>query len=175
VLKRRCWVNVPNIGKDSNVVKQFATGSSYREVETFVDGRAVIKEMASEYMGKQYDLLRKNCCTFAMDVCRRLGVQEEEVPSWFRNLADAGALTKDVALSTIEPLQIMLSSCDNGTAENILECEGDSGFEVIAKGKKGAQTKTEMEIVGVVEATDTNFQDGSTSPLGVRRTLSWTY
>ena len=62
-----------------------------------VDGREVLREMASEYMGMDYNLLRKNCCTFAHDVCLRLGVKEEEIPTWFRNLCVAGALAQDAA------------------------------------------------------------------------------
>ena len=39
----------------------------YREVIRHVDGREIVREMAQEYMGMDYDLLRKNCCTFAHD------------------------------------------------------------------------------------------------------------
>ena len=76
-----------------------------------VDGREVIREMTEDYVGIDYDLLRKNCCTFAHDACRRLGVNEEEIPSWFRNLGDAGALTQDAANLTMEPIQQVFSAC----------------------------------------------------------------
>ena len=69
-----------------------------------VDGREVIREMAEDYMGMDYDLLRKNCCTFAHDACLRLGVASEEIPSWFRNLCSAGALAQDAANMKFEPL-----------------------------------------------------------------------
>ncbi|KAL3922833.1 MAG: hypothetical protein SGILL_001988, partial [Bacillariaceae sp.] len=69
-----------------------------------VDGREIIRSMAYEYLGTQYDLLRKNCCTFAYDACLRLGVKEEEIPSWFHNLAAAGAVTQDAAHSTLAPI-----------------------------------------------------------------------
>ena len=55
----------------------------YREVKSFVEGKMIIREMAQEYMGVDYDLLRKNCCTFVKDACLRLGVEEEKIPSWF--------------------------------------------------------------------------------------------
>jgi hypothetical protein len=69
-----------------------------------VDGREIVRQMASEYMGLDYDLLRKNCCTFAYDACTRLGVRESEIPTWFHNLAAAGAITQDAANSTLQPI-----------------------------------------------------------------------
>jgi hypothetical protein len=63
------------------------------------DARGILQGMASEYMGKEYDLLRKNCCTFAHDACVRLGIEDQEIPTWFRNLAEAGKVTQDAATS----------------------------------------------------------------------------
>ncbi|KAL3944242.1 MAG: hypothetical protein SGBAC_001685 [Bacillariaceae sp.] len=63
------------------------------------DSRGILQGMAREYMGKEYDLLRKNCCTFAHDACVRLGIQDQEIPTWFRNLAEAGKNTQDAATS----------------------------------------------------------------------------
>jgi hypothetical protein len=101
-----------------------------------VDGREIIREMAMEYMGPDYDLLRKNCCTFSHDACIRMGVNEEEVPSWFRNLCVAGALTQDAAASTIHPFTRVFSACDmDGALEDYLQ---DTGFEVITDGKHGS-------------------------------------
>ena len=56
---------------------------SFREIESFADGHAVIHSMAREYMGTDYDLLRKNCCTFAREVCIRLGVNDDKIPKWY--------------------------------------------------------------------------------------------
>jgi hypothetical protein len=80
----------------------------------FIDGREILRAMAKEYMGIDYDILRKNCCTFARDACLRFGIKEEEIPSWFRNLSESGALTQDVALSLarVEPLKVF-SSCES--------------------------------------------------------------
>jgi hypothetical protein len=65
-----------------------------------VNGRKIILgEMAHEYKGVDYNLLRKNCCTFVHDACLRLGIEEQEVPTWFRNLAEAGAASQDAARS----------------------------------------------------------------------------
>lgn len=93
--------------------------------------------MAGQYMGTDYDLLRKNCCIFAHDATIRLGIKEEEVPNWFRNLCDAGAVTQDAAVSTIEPLTRVFSACDmEGAFEDYLS-DGGNGFEVIAGGQQG--------------------------------------
>ena len=72
--------------------------------EKAVEGQEIVRGMASEYLGTDYDLLRKNCCTFAHDVCIRLGINEEEIPSWFHNLAAAGAITQDAANYTLAPI-----------------------------------------------------------------------
>lgn len=85
---------------------QYSGEGSHRKVATPVpvDGREIVREMASEYMGVDYDLLRKNCCTFAHDACTRLGVRENEIPTWFHNLAAVGAVTQDAAQSTLAPI-----------------------------------------------------------------------
>ena len=85
--------------------------------------------MAVEYLGTEYDLLRRNCCTFAHDACLRLGVPPEEIPTWFRNLAEAGAVTQDTAVSTMQPLTRVFNKC---TMDGLSEMIADSGFEVIA-------------------------------------------
>mmetsp|Transcript_9054 Transcript_9054/g.25085 ORF Transcript_9054/g.25085 Transcript_9054/m.25085 type:complete len:357 (+) Transcript_9054:66-1136(+) len=79
-----------------------------------VDAKVVMKEMAEEYLCTDYDLLRKNCCSFACDACQRLGVPEDEIPSWFSNLAQTGAITQDVAMATvIHPISSVLSNCED--------------------------------------------------------------
>jgi hypothetical protein len=111
----------------------------YQEIERHVDGREVLREMSGEYFGVDYDLLRKNCCTFAHDACTRLGVQEGDIPSWFHNLAYAGAVTQDVAMATTRPLTTVLSACDceNGMQDYVAE----SGFEVFTDYQGKEQTK----------------------------------
>ncbi len=102
--------------------------------QRFVDGREIVREMATEYMGTDYDLLRKNCVTFAHDACLRLGVKESEVPEWFRNLCLAGAAAQDAANSTMAPLTRVFSSCD---MEGLAEMVKDAGFEVINDDREG--------------------------------------
>lgn len=101
---RRKWKRVP---RPDN------SGEDRIKVEKHIDGRQIIKEMIPQYMGVDYDLLRKNCCTFARDVCLRMNVPEEEIPSWFRNLAESGAITQDIAYATVQPLQIVMSHCED--------------------------------------------------------------
>lgn len=165
-LVKKTWVSADNM---ISAEEQSMT-PSYREVERHIDGREVIKEMASEYPGTTYDLLRKNCVTFACDVCLRLGVEEKEIPSYFRNLCESGALTQDVALQTVEPIQNIFSVCEDYGV--IAEKSIEDGFEVITK----VDTHGLKKAVMVIDAVECNqYQCTECPSLGVRRTLSWTY
>ena len=97
------------------------SSSSFQFREEFIDGRLVIKEMATEYIGIDYDILKRNCCTFAADACVRLGVPEDQVPTWFRNLAETGAYSH---ATFVEPIQHVLSSV--GNQQNIVD--GQNGY-----------------------------------------------
>lgn len=121
--------------------------SGHRRHVEYVDGKVVIKEMASEYMGADYNILRRNCCTFAYEACVRLGVQPEKVPSWFRNLAETGAYSQDFAnKSIVEPLQRVLSQTASPSDvfsffsedNSVVLDDGDEilnkdGFEMVAR------------------------------------------
>lgn len=151
-------------------LKRFSSDSQVSE-KLQIDGREVIKQMATEYMGTDYDLLRRNCVTFASDAAMRLGIEEKEIPSWFRNLCESGALTQDVALQTVEPIQTMFSSCEDygSLAGKTIE----DGFEIISKTEEGFG-----KGIKVLDADDTNSLSQCTdcAPLGgVRQTLSWAY
>lgn len=50
----------------------------------------LISQVIEEYPGDDYTLLRRNCCHFADDFCRRLGVGG--IPGWVHRLARVGAL-----------------------------------------------------------------------------------
>jgi len=164
-LLKTTWVNAA--GTSEGELDSLAP--AYRSAERYVDGREVIKQMAVEYMGIDYDLLRKNCVTFASDACVRLGVKEEEIPSWFRNLCESGAITQDVALQTVEPIQSIFSACEDygDFAEKTIE----DGFEVITQvDGHGLQT-----VVMVMDAVESNqFYTCNDCPT-IRKTLSWTY
>jgi hypothetical protein len=149
------------------------TRNSYREVVTHVHGREMIRKMAKEYMGVDYDLLRKNCCTFARDACLRLGVTPEEIPTWFRNLATAGAATQDVAYMTFQPITSMLSYVENDNDDSYDESvvqESQTGFEVTFHNEGRHDV-----VVRVVDAEETTAAGvGGKEKVNVRRTLSWT-
>lgn len=156
-LIRRSWVSVR---KTDN------SGYVYREIEENIDGRQVVKEMVPEYMGIDYDILRKNCCSFARDLCLRLGINDDEIPSWFRNLAESGAATQDMAYATVEPLRLVLSSCEEKVD---LDDTGEiTGFEVIPK------TSGKKEVLLVVDAQHPGWTH-DVARYEFRRTNSWTY
>ena len=232
-LPKNTGTSPPNRNRHSPIV----SGVPYdrREVETFVEGITVMRQMAIEYFGTDYDLLRRNCCTFVQDACLRLGVPGDEIPDWFMNMADAGAKAEDAAkkaeivLGKAEEEMRKMLPCGKGSVNNLplLCCEGQvtagesvlglsprssssyeccevhalDGFEVIAQKKGGS--KTEMEIVNVVEAATGGTNDFDaievirTKPnsklnkkqakmkkdingdnlgvVSIRETLSWTY
>jgi hypothetical protein len=142
-----------------------------------------MKEMAFEYKGIDYDLLRRNCCTFARDACLRLGITEKEIPTWFMNLAEAGVATQDAATSPLYSITSMLSMHDDDEcAEEEIE-ERETGFEVIAgQSATGdfAEGKT-LEIVRIVDALELERHgvhddaEQAGGPIVMRRTWSWTY
>jgi len=49
----------------------------------------IISDLIEEYPGEDYELLRRNCCHFADDFCKRLGVGG--IPGWVHRLARIGA------------------------------------------------------------------------------------
>mmetsp|Transcript_31551 Transcript_31551/g.97002 ORF Transcript_31551/g.97002 Transcript_31551/m.97002 type:complete len:114 (-) Transcript_31551:76-417(-) len=57
------------------------------------------EQLQREYLGCQYDLLRRNCCHFADDFCQRLGVGR--IPGWVYRLARIGARIDSV----LKPMQ----------------------------------------------------------------------
>jgi len=153
---------------------------TYREIETFAEGHTVVHDMAKEYLGSDYDLLRKNCCTFAHDACLRLGVDEEDIPSWFRNAALVGAQAEDT-----------LVNVDN-TVKNVFKCNEESvpleaedcsaGFEVIAKmDDLGGSTLTSLKIIEsspehrLRKTLCVGIPIGHIDPeIAMRETASWT-
>jgi len=159
--------------------KRIQLSSAYREVETFVTGQTIMEQMAKEYMGIDYDLLRNNCCTFARDACLRLGVEEKDIPTWFLHLAETGAATEEAVANVdsvmMNPIRRMLSGAtwaedkvvvpipiiNNTTSQDRdEENQENDGFEVIAKHKQGSVQQTEMEIVKVVESSKGRTKKG---------------
>jgi hypothetical protein len=63
--------------------------------EDFAD---LVAQLEKEYITDDYDILNKNCCHFAEDFCKRLGVGT--LPGWIYRLARLGAQIDGV----LEPL-----------------------------------------------------------------------
>lgn len=59
----------------------------------------IIAVLIEDYPGHDYDLLRRNCCHFADDFCRRLGVGG--IPGWVHRLARVGARVDSVMQATM--------------------------------------------------------------------------
>jgi hypothetical protein len=64
-------------------VKMYRTQMSAAEISQLV------ADMMKEYKGPEYDLLRRNCCHFADDLCQRIG--SGAIPRWVHRLARVGA------------------------------------------------------------------------------------
>lgn len=54
-----------------------------------VEVAAVLRSLSTDFMGSTYHLLNRNCCHFAQEFCKRLGVGE--VPQWLFRLALVGS------------------------------------------------------------------------------------
>jgi hypothetical protein len=55
---------------------------------SFDETAAVLQELQLEYQGADYDILQRNCCHFAQDLCERLGVGP--LPRWINRFAYLG-------------------------------------------------------------------------------------
>ena len=114
----------------NRVVKKQLSESN-PEFKAVVDGQIIIREMVNEYLGTDYDLLRKNCCTFAHDACIRLGIKEDEIPTWFHNLAAVGAITQDAANYTLAPITQLfgVNELDEEQFDEISDCPEESASD----------------------------------------------
>ena len=185
---KKIWIEVPANAPSSRLEQSYEDAvkkingrdSVYRELEMFVEGTDVISEMTNDYIGPDYNLLRKNCCHFARDALIRLGVKPEDIPSWFTNMAEAGVMTEDAVAAMdstfVDPIRQILSgneddvssynaslSYANPSRNTPLDLEGESGFEIIL----GYGHKK------VIEVGDISLTLPGTHTL--RKTPSWTY
>jgi hypothetical protein len=127
---------------------------------------------------QDYDILRKNCCSFAREACLRLGIQPDEVPSWFSNLAESGAATHDLALQTVEPITGILSACEDiDTKEYLLTLDPcDSGFEVVAQRNNEGTEDVLVVLESKPSATWRTAEISERQPSAkLRRTHTWAY
>lgn len=63
----------------------------------------IVTQLLEEYPGDDYDLLRRNCCHFADDFTRRLGVGG--IPGWVMRLAKVGASVDSMIQSAPKPIR----------------------------------------------------------------------
>ena len=173
----RTLVRKVHVNEDDSEIQHPADGSHERGLfEREVDGREVLREMAREYMGTDYDLLRKNCCTFAHDAAVRLGVNEKEVPSWFRNLCKAGAVTQDAAVSTMQPISQVFSACDCDMNDDVPEYVENTGFEVIStEAKPGRKVRGGKYSIHGAESIEEDGRSELSTTDRFHRTSSWRY
>lgn len=82
-------------------------------------GHVLLRDvLAVEYLGMEYDLLRQNCVTFALDAAERLGVDRQTIPEWVGNLCGAGAAAQD----TLQPLtQLLCQDSSTTTTPSLLQ------------------------------------------------------
>lgn len=73
----------------------------------------VLEELHVQYWGSEYDLLDKNCCHFADELCKRLGCGP--IPSWVHRGANMGSNLRTVArsMSLGEFSMDWLASCNS--------------------------------------------------------------
>lgn len=174
VVRKKAWVNIQTELVNTKTGQGTKVSDVYEEVENYLDGHEVLQAMAPEYRGTDYDLLEKNCCTFVRDACLRLGVKEHEIPTWFMNLATAGAVTREAAqktLSAFNPPPKRITTRPKGEPPHGIITD-NGGFEVILE-------ETSSDFIQVVKVIDTQAEnDARRNPgesVGIRRTLSWTY
>jgi len=63
----------------------------------------IVTQLLEEYPGDDYDLLRRNCCHFADDFTKRLGVGG--IPGWVIRLAKVGASVDSMIQSAPKPIR----------------------------------------------------------------------
>jgi len=71
----------------------------------------IVDQLLEEYPGDDYDLLRRNCCHFADDFTRRLGVGG--IPGWVMRLAKVGAGVDSMIQSAPKPIRQRLGYGDS--------------------------------------------------------------
>mmetsp|Transcript_96117 Transcript_96117/g.200786 ORF Transcript_96117/g.200786 Transcript_96117/m.200786 type:complete len:272 (-) Transcript_96117:202-1017(-) len=106
---------------------------------------ALVRQMQVEWPGADYDLLRRNCCSFSDAFCRRLGIGP--IPKWVTNLAGAGATLGHHAenvLTTMQAAAIIAAAKAN---------EVDEKYKI--KGTVGMKAK---EIIARVDTLDKQYK-----------------
>jgi len=185
---RPYWISVPapnSSGKPGNGKQNYIR----QKTDVFVDGFEIMRDMSRKWYGVDYDLLRKNCCTFARDSCLEVGIETHKIPTWFTNLAETGVVTEDALNSLDERLVVPFKRCVIADFDQLLDMEEQTaeGFEVITKRKRGSLCGLVAVDVEETEATfltnlvfdDENSQgkvnNNETDEMGVKNSFSWAY
>lgn len=138
-----------DFGKVTNIQwNQSSQTGSYTKAH--LDGRHIIERMTQDYVGTDYDIWRKNCCTFAHDACVRLGIRDDQIPHWFRNLAATGAYSQDVIID----ISKVLAGDDPSSSS---QRQADVGIEVMANGSEIVVLEEETLKQPVVRSVSAAF------------------
>lgn len=118
----------------------------------------ILRDMAPIWGAGAYDLMRKNCCTFADDFCRRLGVGP--LPAWVNRLAQVGART----LLTVQQIAASLAPAGIGPEED--------GYELLEGGISNSPKYSEqLSIAGSIPGAS-HASSLNTSPMSVALSVS---
>jgi len=82
----------------------------------------ILQRMIPQWQAPDYDLLRKNCCSFSRAFCQELGVGE--IPYWVYELAETGAMVADAEITTINAFWYL----ESGIAAEIAQGEALIGL-----------------------------------------------
>merc|ERR1719221_784072 len=79
------------------------------------DVRQFVELLEIEWLGRDYDLLSRNCCHFSDTFCRGLGVGP--LPAWVMNLAGTGASLLNGVVTAVESAQTVAVAAAETAAE----------------------------------------------------------
>merc|ERR1719191_1919491 len=98
--------------------------------------------MAPVWGGKSYDLVRRNCCSFANEFCEKLGVGP--IPGWVNRLAQVGA-------STLLAAQLVASKVGSTeSSESVpLPCEHKTHVATPKTGASGSRSSRKARLRAV--------------------------
>lgn len=141
------------------------------------DVLSLIDELADQWLGSEYHLLRHNCCDFSNDLCKRLEVGA--VPGWVKSAAGLGATLDDIGHARPVTDAVSQGKQSRGVAAEESYQFGDFTRGLASKVssatgslmKEGYNTRAASEGAGAHQATDLvgKFSDvtrGTVSTIG---------
>lgn len=118
--------------------------------------QAILREMAPIWKAVSYDLIRKNCCTFADAFCKRLGV--EPLPGWVNRLAQVGA----GALLAVQHVAVSL-----GPAGTECIVPDEDGYELLEGSGNPQSPQLSVLSISVQPSSVGSSPDSASSPQSV--------